>query len=48
MPIDPVVSVVISVFNGERFLAGAVDSILSQSFRHFEFIVIDDRSAPFA
>jgi hypothetical protein len=40
----PTVSVVMSVFNGERFLAEAVDSILDQSFRDFEFIVIDDGS----
>jgi hypothetical protein len=40
----PLVSVVMSVFNGERFLAEAVDSILNQSFRDFEFIVIDDGS----
>ncbi len=40
----PLVSVVMSVFNGERFLADAVESILDQSFRDFEFIVIDDGS----
>ena len=40
----PVVSVVMSVFNGERFLARAVESILDQSFRDFEFIIIDDGS----
>jgi GT2 family glycosyltransferase len=33
-----------SVFNGERFLAEAVDSVLNQSFLDFEFIVIDDGS----
>jgi glycosyltransferase involved in cell wall biosynthesis len=33
-----------SVFNGERFLREAMDSILDQSFRDFEFIVIDDGS----
>ena len=38
------VSVVMSVYNGERFLREAVDSILSQSFREFEFVVIDDGS----
>jgi hypothetical protein len=32
------------VFNAERYLAGAVESILNQSFRDFEFIVIDDGS----
>lgn len=33
-----------TVFNGERFLAEAFDSILGQSFRDFEFIVINDGS----
>jgi glycosyltransferase involved in cell wall biosynthesis len=44
MPRSPLVSVVMSVFNGERFLAEAVDSILNQSFGNLEFIVINDRS----
>jgi glycosyltransferase involved in cell wall biosynthesis len=33
-----------SVFNGEAFLAEAVESILPQTFTDFEFIVIDDGS----
>jgi hypothetical protein len=41
---DPVASVVMSVFNGERFLREAIDSILSQSFSDFEFIIINDGS----
>lgn len=41
---DPIVSVVMSVRNGERFLNEAVDSILGQTFRDFEFIAIDDGS----
>jgi Glycosyl transferase family 2 len=40
----PVVSVVMSVFNGERFLEEAVESILNQSYREFEFILINDGS----
>jgi hypothetical protein len=40
----PLVSVVMSVYNGERFLREALDSILKQSFREFDFIVIDDGS----
>jgi hypothetical protein len=40
----PIASVVMSVFNGERFLREAVDSILRQSFCDFEFIIIDDGS----
>jgi GT2 family glycosyltransferase len=33
-----------SVFNGERFLAEAVESILGQTFTDFEFIAINDGS----
>lgn len=40
----PLVSVVMSVFNGEDFLDEAVDSVLSQSFDDFEFLVCDDGS----
>ena len=38
------VSVVMSVFNGERFLLEAVDSILGQTYGDLELIVIDDGS----
>jgi glycosyltransferase involved in cell wall biosynthesis len=38
------VSVIIPVFNGERFLAEAVKSILAQSHRNLEVIVVDDGS----
>jgi Glycosyl transferase family 2 len=41
----PTISVVMSVFNGECFLREAMDSILAQSFRDFEFIVINDGSS---
>jgi glycosyltransferase involved in cell wall biosynthesis len=40
----PTISVLMSVYNGERYLAAAMDSILSQTFRDFELIVIDDGS----
>jgi len=33
-----------SVYNGERFLAEAVDSILAQDFADFEFLIVDDGS----
>jgi Glycosyl transferase family 2 len=42
------VSVVMSVFNGERFLREAVESILDQRFREFEFLIIDDGSTDFS
>jgi len=37
----PIVSVVMVVCNVERFLAEAIESILAQTFRDFEFIIID-------
>jgi hypothetical protein len=40
----PRVSVVIGSYNGERFLRPAIESILNQTFRDFELIVIDDCS----
>jgi GT2 family glycosyltransferase len=38
------VSVVMPVYNCQRYLAAAVESILGQTFRDFEFIIIDDGS----
>jgi glycosyltransferase involved in cell wall biosynthesis len=40
----PVISVVMSVCNGERYLRDAVDSILDQTCEDFEFIIINDGS----
>jgi hypothetical protein len=33
-----------SVFNGGEYLAEAIDSILNQTFRDFEFVIVDDGS----
>jgi glycosyltransferase involved in cell wall biosynthesis len=41
---SPVISVVMSVYNVEQYLRGAVDSILNQSFKDFEFVIINDGS----
>ena len=41
---EPLISVIMAVFNGENFLAEAIDSILRQSYPNFEFIIIDDCS----
>jgi hypothetical protein len=40
----PLVSVLMPVYNGARYLPAAVDSILGQSLRDLEFVVIDDGS----
>jgi glycosyltransferase involved in cell wall biosynthesis len=41
---SPAVSVVMSVYNGERFLQVAVESVLVQTFDEFELIMVDDGS----
>jgi glycosyltransferase involved in cell wall biosynthesis len=38
------ITVLMSVYNGERFLKESILSILNQSFKDFEFIIIDDGS----
>ena len=43
-PPAPAISVVMSVYNGERFLAEAIESVLGQSFTDFEFLILDDGS----
>jgi len=41
---DPLVSVILPVFNGRRFLLGAVRSVFAQSLPPCELIVVDDGS----
>ncbi len=41
---DPFVSVVMPVYNSGRHLKNAIDSILIQSYKNFEFIIINDGS----
>jgi len=40
----PALSVLLPVYNGERFLAEAIESILAQTFTDYEFIIINDGS----
>lgn len=40
----PKISVVTAVYNGEKYIAHTVRSILSQSFKDFEYILVDDAS----
>jgi glycosyltransferase involved in cell wall biosynthesis len=41
---SPTISVLMAVYNGERFLAAAIESVLAQSFSDFELVIVDDGS----
>ena len=40
----PLVSVIMSVYNGEKYLTEAINSILAQTFAEFELLIVDDGS----
>ena len=39
------ITVVMSVKNGEKYLAESINSILEQTFKDFEFIIVDNHSS---
>lgn len=41
----PLISVLMPVRNGEKFIAEAIDSVLAQTYQNFELFVIDDASS---
>lgn len=42
---EPRLTVLMPVYNAEKFLAEAIDSVLKQSFNDFEFLILDDSSS---
>lgn len=41
----PTVSVMVTVFNQEKYLEGCLDSLAEQSLSDFEAIIVDDGSS---
>ena len=41
---SPKISIVTSIYNGEKYLDKSIHSMLNQTFENFEFIIVDDGS----
>ena len=44
MPKEPLVSIIINCFNGEKYLRHAIDSVISQTYKNWEIIFWDNQS----
>lgn len=44
MKSKPKISVLMSVYNGEKFISESINSILNQTYKDFEFIIVNDGS----
>jgi len=41
---DPLVSIALCTYNGERYIKEQIDTILAQTYQNFELIIVDDLS----
>lgn len=44
MRYEPLISIVIPVYNGSNYMADAIDSALCQTYKNIEVIVVNDGS----
>ena len=45
MSVPPLFSVLVPVYNAERWLGACIESVLGQSYPHFELLLVDDGSS---
>lgn len=38
------VSLIVAVYNGEKYIASCIDSIMNQTYKNYEVILVDDGS----
>jgi glycosyltransferase involved in cell wall biosynthesis len=41
---NPLVTIVMTAYNGEKYIGEQIDSILAQTYKHWELIICDDHS----
>ena len=41
---QPLVSIIVSVYNTQAYLAACIDSVLAQTYPHWELLIMDDGS----
>ena len=41
---DPIISIIVPIYNVDKYLSRCIDSILNQTFKKFELILVNDGS----